>query len=64
MSYIAMVNVSAAGTVVHYFSVADDGTRRLVARKIELFVLCLAVVKTDVSYERPLDPWELGRMPR
>lgn len=64
MSYTAIVNVSAAGTVVHYFAVADDGTRRLVARKIELFVLCLAVVKTEVSYERPLDPWELERMPR
>lgn len=64
MNYIAIVNVSAAGTVVHYFAVTDDGTRRLVARKIELFVLCLAVVKTEVSYERPLDPWELERMPR
>ena len=64
MNYIAIVNVSAAGTVVHYFAVADDGTRRLVARKIELFVLCLAVVKTEVSYERSLEACELERMPQ
>lgn len=64
MNYVAIVNVGSAGTVVHYFAVTDDGTRRLVARKIELFVLCLAVVKTEVSYERSLEACELERMPQ
>ena len=64
VNFVAIVNVSAAGTVVHYFAVADEGTRVLVARKIEIFVLCLAVVKTEISYERPLEAWELERMPR
>jgi hypothetical protein len=64
MNYVAIVNVSSAGTVVHYFAVTDDGTRRLVARKIEFFVLTTEAVTTEVSFERPLEDWEMERMPQ
>ena len=64
MNYRAVVNVTNAGTVVHYFAELPDGARRCVARKIEFFVMTTEAVTTEVSFERPLEDWEMERMPQ